>query len=126
MSNFQTNEDLSQESRTSFVTVSSMIAGFENEKKSDKPKEEINLNSKNLINNLKSTNQNQTNMLKNESLMSVSMSNDIENTNFNLTKNYSSGKDKFEDLPLQYSSSERVKKSIIPHLIVEDKGEKRD
>jgi hypothetical protein len=49
------------------------------------------------------------------------------NSNHNPHFNLSVIKENFEDLPLQISSFDKIKvKSVIPHLIVEDKGEKKD
>jgi len=50
-------------------------------------------------------------------------SNNIHNPQFNL----SVIKEHFEDLPLQITSYEKMKiKSVIPHLVVDDKGDKKD
>ncbi len=44
----------------------------------------------------------------------------------NLDLNHSISKEKFEDLPLHLTNSDKQFISIKPHLVVEDKGEKRD
>jgi hypothetical protein len=128
MSNSNINNDLSGESRTSFVTISSMISSMDINNNPQKDNEEINLNSLNKNSNYNIPNSTSKNFssdpLSNESLMAISMSQ--EEDNLNLKKNNSSSSDKFQDLPLQYSISEKRNKNVIPHLIVEDKGEKRD
>jgi hypothetical protein len=128
MSNSNINNDLSGESRTSFVTISSMISSMDINNTPQKDNEEINLNSLNKNSNHNIPNSTSKKIssdpLSNESLMAISMS-QVED-NLNLKKNNSSSSDKFQDLPLQYSISEKRNKNVIPHLIVEDKGEKRD
>jgi len=44
----------------------------------------------------------------------------------NLDLNHSISKEKFEDLPLHLTNSDKQYNTIKPHLVVEDKGEKRD
>ena len=124
MSNL-TNDDKQYDSRTSFVTVSSMIESYDRENNTLKLKNENENQSSvsDLLSPIKITNEKELNSvqhqkesfnkLQNESLISISMS-------------HNRSRDNFEDLPLQYTSSEKNKKSVMPHLVVEDKGEKRD
>jgi hypothetical protein len=124
MSNL-TNDDKQYDSRTSFVTVSSMIESYDRENNTLKLKNENENQSSvsDLLSPIKTTNEKELNSmqhqkesfnkLQNESLISISMS-------------HNRSRDNFEDLPLQYTSSEKNKKSVMPHLVVEDKGEKRD
>ena len=44
----------------------------------------------------------------------------------NLDASYEVSHEKFEDLPLLLTNSDKQKVFIKPHLVVEDKGEKRD
>jgi hypothetical protein len=44
----------------------------------------------------------------------------------NLDLNRSISKEKFEDLPLHLTNFDKQHVSIKPHLVVEDKGEKKD
>jgi hypothetical protein len=134
MSNSNINNEISAESKTSFITVSSMLSSMEICSDPQKDKEEINLNSshKNFttiincdLNNPPKKISLDPSSIKNESLISISMSQEDDNKNLNLKKNNISN-DKFQDLPLQFSNSEKRSKNVIPHLVVEDKGEKRD
>jgi len=87
------------DSRMSFVTVSSEIMSLNRENSNLYPNLESKVGS--------------SNKDINEYIQS--------NNNFNTDP-----KDKFVDLPLQFNSIEKIKKSIIPYLLVEDKGEKKD
>jgi hypothetical protein len=54
---------------------------------------------------------------------------EISHINPNLISQFNKScmKEKFEDMPLQMSSSDKIKmKHVMPHLTVEDKGEKKD
>ncbi len=91
MSNIQ-EEAKVEDSRMSFVTVSSMISEFPNDKQDNKNNKE---------------------MKKSENKRNNEMSCDL--------------KENFVEMPLQYSSLDKIKnKEIIPFLTVEDKGEKKD
>lgn len=61
--------------------------------------------------------------------LDISHSMNIINLNSNHYPQFNSSvlKENFEDMPLQITSLERIKvKSVIPHLIIEDKGERKD